>query len=217
MPSRPRLVEGQVCYVRQKTQRGSVRRRGVVTEALPKRYRVMLDGAERAEEFRANQVSLPRGPGPASSPSSLKLDSQHQRPAVVAAARAKPVPKPDPPEECDWWLRYVRTLPCCNCGRAAPSEAHHEGRKGVGQKVRDTMAVPLCTVCHRVLTDKNALPFPGSMALLGVPELRTRDASLRILQAEQERLLTAALLQLAQPARIEVLSKAVAVSRRAAS
>ena len=40
--------------------------------------------------------------------------------------------------------------------------------------------------------------------------MRTREESLRILQAEQDRLLTAALEKLEQPARIEVLSRAMA-------
>ena len=139
----------------------------------------------------------------------MKLDPQHQRPSVVAAARrdVAPIVKPEPPEKCEAWLKYVRTLPCCNCGRGpelAPIEAHHEGKKGVAQKVRDTLAVPLCFYCHKTYTNENALPTSEMTAL------RTREESLRILQAEQDRLLTAALEKLEQPARIEALSKALA-------
>ena len=202
MPTRPRLSENQRCIA----TIGKLRCPGVVHELIYKGYVVRLDNGS-LQKVRETRVK-PAGPPPKKG-SSLKLDPQHQRPSVVAAARrdVAPIVKPEPPEKCEAWLKYVRTLPCCNCGQSAPSEAHHEGKKGVAQKVRDTLAVPLCVVCHRVLTDANTLPNP---TFGGFEGLRTREESLRILQAEQERLLTAALEKLEQPARIEVLSKVMA-------
>jgi hypothetical protein len=48
-------------------------------------------------------------------------------------------------------LVFVRQLPCVTCGKAAPSDAAHvptgtDG--GVGRKLGDRYAVPLCTICH---------------------------------------------------------------------
>jgi hypothetical protein len=212
MPTRPRLSENQRCIVQTRRETDTHVRRyfGVVREVLPKGYMVQLDGWAVAQKWSENKVKPewkqpPRAPAP-------KLDPQHQRPSVVAAVRrvVAPIVKPEPPEKCEAWLKYVRTLPCCNCGRGpelAPIEAHHEGKKGVAQKVRGTLAVPLCGFCHFLLTQKNELPIPPMLSPL---VRRTREESLRILQAEQDRLLTAALEKLEQPARIEVLSKAMA-------
>lgn len=202
MPTRPRLSENQRCIA----TIGKLRCPGVVHELIYKGYVVRLDNGS-LQKVRETRVK-PAGPPPKKG-SSLKLDPQHQRPSVVAAARrdVAPIVKPEPPEKCEAWLKYVRTLPCCNCGRGpelAPIEAHHEGKKGVAQKVRDTLAVPLCFYCHKTYTNENALPTSEMTAL------RTREESLRILQAEQDLLLTAALEKLEQPARIEVLSKAMA-------
>lgn len=210
MPPRPRLVEGQRCFAKKTDRLGTRFWPGVVVEVLPKGYMVLLDGAAKPEKFSERKVKPERKQPPR--PPAPKMDPRHQCPSVVAAARRTPAPvaKPEPPEKCESWLKYVRTLPCCNCGRGpdlVPIEAHHEGKKGVAQKVRDTLAVPLCGFCHFLLTQKNELPIPPMLSLL---LRRTREESLRILQAEQDRLLTAALEKLEQPARIEVLSKAMA-------
>jgi len=45
-------------------------------------------------------------------------------------------------------LRLVRALPCCYCAAPAPSDAHHWGPRGVGQKTSDYRTVPLCRRCH---------------------------------------------------------------------
>ena len=207
MPTRPRLSENQRCMVNAQRPTDRYKRLylGDVAEVLPKGYMIRVDGFEGLVKYNERAVK-PMGRAP-SKASSLKVDPQHQRPSVVAAARRVVVPivKPEPPEKCEAWLKYVRTLPCCNCGVVGYTEAHHEGKKGVSQKVRDTLAVPLCAHDHIVYTSTNRLPKPG-----GGIDLRTREESLRILQAEQDRLLTAALEKLERPARIEVLSKAMA-------
>lgn len=59
------------------------------------------------------------------------------------------------------YLDFVRTLPCINCGKYPPSEAHHiKGIghfSGVSMKASDILTMPLCTGCHRFLHDKNIL------------------------------------------------------------
>src|SRR6188768_38056 len=51
---------------------------------------------------------------------------------------------------CREHLRYVASQPCVICGRS-PSHAHHvryAQAKGVGIKVSDEFAVPLCAIHH---------------------------------------------------------------------
>ena len=52
-------------------------------------------------------------------------------------------------------LAFVRSLPCANCGRPPPSEAHHSTahRQGKGTKADDLDTFPLCTKCHRDFHD----------------------------------------------------------------
>jgi hypothetical protein len=46
------------------------------------------------------------------------------------------------------YLAWVRTLPYCACGKQPAGSVHHTGRSGMGQRPHDSMAVPLCQVCH---------------------------------------------------------------------
>lgn len=52
-------------------------------------------------------------------------------------------------------LAAIRQLPCCECGRAAPSQAAHSNfskhGKGRGIKADDKYTIPLCHVCHAAL------------------------------------------------------------------
>lgn len=56
-------------------------------------------------------------------------------------------PKPKTPRSSSH-LTWLRTLPCAWCGGAPPSESSHHGRRGVGIKASDLLAVPLCRDCH---------------------------------------------------------------------
>ena len=72
-----------------------------------------------------------------------------------------PQPKPERVNPDAAYLGAVRQLPCCACGRHAPSEAHHcrdmpdyderglyERLPGAAQKSGDRDAIPLCGTCH---------------------------------------------------------------------
>jgi len=51
-------------------------------------------------------------------------------------------------------LTFVRTLPCCNCGRTDIIHAHHIRMGsvcGTGLKPNDSECVPLCDMCHSTL------------------------------------------------------------------
>lgn len=54
------------------------------------------------------------------------------------------------------YIAAVKTLPCCICGKAGPSDAHHTicGRYG-SRKTSDFDTVPLCKICHQ--TGPNAI------------------------------------------------------------
>lgn len=49
------------------------------------------------------------------------------------------------------YLAWLRTLPCANCWKPAPSEPSHERRKGTGLALKsaDARAWPTCRPCHR--------------------------------------------------------------------
>ncbi len=61
------------------------------------------------------------------------------------------------------YLAFVRSLSCAAAGMgpcSGPMEAHHAGRRGVGQKSSDRETCGLCRGHHRHLTDHTG-PFKG--------------------------------------------------------
>lgn len=77
---------------------------------------------------------------------------------VRTDAPLRAVPKPRRPARSMAYRAYVQGEPCCCCSGAAPNEAHHDGKRGVGQKCSDFMCVPLCWRCHRAITASGCLP-----------------------------------------------------------
>lgn len=63
--------------------------------------------------------------------------------AVVPRSLAK-----DPPKRDESFLDFVRSMACCVCCAPAPSDPHHYGRHGMGQKADDRTCVPLCRKDH---------------------------------------------------------------------
>lgn len=76
---------------------------------------------------------------------------------------SQPQPKPKPVEQSpsnhrsfpktvqvrsETYMAFVRRDPCCGCGAPGPSDPHHFGSRGVGQKTDDRRTVPLCRKCH---------------------------------------------------------------------
>lgn len=56
------------------------------------------------------------------------------------------------------YLAYVRAKPCCHCSAPGPSDPHHFGVRGTGQKTDDFRTVPLCRKCHGHYHATGALP-----------------------------------------------------------
>jgi len=53
------------------------------------------------------------------------------------------------PFRSEAYLKFVASHNCCNCNKIdATVIAHHEGKKGMGQKITDLRSVPLCFACH---------------------------------------------------------------------
>jgi hypothetical protein len=46
--------------------------------------------------------------------------------------------------KCERYLDFIRSLPCCNCGKK--SDPHHTKTRGSGGS--DLTAIPCCRECH---------------------------------------------------------------------
>lgn len=56
--------------------------------------------------------------------------------------------RPEAPARAPSYLAWVGEQDCALCRAPAPSEAHHYGPRGVGQKTDDYRCVPVCRRCH---------------------------------------------------------------------
>ena len=142
-------------------------------------------------------------------PSEVLIQGEHRMepPMWAADLELRAQPKPPAPRRSKAYLAFVRKLDCCNCGTPGPSDPHHEGKRGVGQKTSDMLVVPLCRRCHSAITDENQLP----RCVDGKDKGRfDREESLRVLHGAQANLLTMVLERLAPGKRAEVLAAAVA-------
>lgn len=62
------------------------------------------------------------------------------------------------PERDEAYLAFVRDNPCCACAAPGPSDPHHYGPRGVGQKTDDYRTVPLCRRCHDEFHARHTVP-----------------------------------------------------------
>jgi len=89
-----------------------------------------------------------------------KLVSRTQLRATKPMRRTKLVSKPPKTRTAEQggdeaYLDFVRGLPCCVYGTAAPSHAHHEtgNHRGKGQKAHDRRTMPMSFRAHREFHD----------------------------------------------------------------
>lgn len=59
------------------------------------------------------------------------------------------------------YLAFMREQECCWCRRPGPSDPHHFGKRGTGQKADDYHTVPLCRACHEYFHARGT--FRGAM------------------------------------------------------
>ena len=84
--------------------------------------------------------------------------SQELRLVRCGPAILRAVPAPRALYRSGPYLAFVRARACCSCGLPGPSDPHHAGERGVGQKADDYSCVPLCRRCHGQVTDHYTLP-----------------------------------------------------------
>lgn len=193
---------GRCVFVVYRSNRAS-QHEGTLLAVRPKGYRVQPDHGE-AVDIRATQlVRMCREP-------MTLAPSEHQEPmpapprgqAASTDVPLAPVPKARGRLKSSPFLDWVRRLPCLHCGRPGPSDPHHEGKRGVGQKAHDTLAVPLCRLCHQHYTDRNVLPPHEGQAF-------DRETSLLILRRYQEALLLPLLAQMPLEHRVAGLAEII--------
>lgn len=79
-----------------------------------------------------------------------KLEGAKRPPAQARIAARPGPPRRTSADRDEDFKAFIRTLPCCACGKPAPSEAAHTGSNGgMAMKADDTSSVPLCAECHR--------------------------------------------------------------------
>ena len=138
----------------------------VITQAEGKRRgeRVTI---QQGGKGRAGRVRELHGAACVAAVESIQLDAAFCPPSealsalrvVRTAAALRPVPAPRARHRAPAFLAFVRTFCCCSCAsQQGPTEAHHTGPRGVGQKADDYGAVPLCRACHACVTDCGTLP-----------------------------------------------------------
>lgn len=80
------------------------------------------------------------------------------RPSARFGEGLRAVPKPLKPARSERYLAFVRAKSCCSCKAAGPSDPHHFGGRGMGQKTDDFRTVPLCRFCHDQWHQRAVLP-----------------------------------------------------------
>lgn len=61
----------------------------------------------------------------------------------------RPIFVPQKTERNEEYLKFIRKLPCCACGKSRGVEAAHFGPRGLGTRASDKNALPVCYKCHR--------------------------------------------------------------------
>lgn len=103
------------------------------------RVRFATTGKERSVE-RARIIGARKRPA-RGAPLAKLPEYEAPRPDVRSRFKAPNVEDPK-------YLAHVRTRACCICAAPAPSEPHHYGPRGLGQKTDDRRTVPICRCCH---------------------------------------------------------------------
>lgn len=151
-------------------------------------------GAVAAVAATPPPVALPPLSGPVLTSSSERLRIGRQ--VIEAAERG-------PPEKSPAYLEWVRRGPCINCEAPPRSTASHAPsgapvqRRGISQKVRDTLCTSKCWDCHQVYTGGpnrpgGCLPDMEASAEEGKIVLRSKvDTEALVRCAQKVRLLRA--------------------------
>ncbi len=123
-------------------------RRSLVGAPVPVHLTLSEDGVARPTgqfpELRINGEGLARAAAQADPEAVARAVEQESR---ASANSHRSFPKTKMARSAAY-LAFVRAEPCCVCSAPAPSDPHHFGPRGVGQKTDDFRTVPLCRRCH---------------------------------------------------------------------
>jgi hypothetical protein len=84
------------------------------------------------------------------------------------------------------YLQWLRAQQCAFCGAPPPSEVSHHGRRGVGLKASDHLALPSCHGCHQRHHSKLSSPH---RRYDGMNPDQRRDAYARLAERHRARYL----------------------------
>lgn len=160
-PAKTEIQEGDEVMVR--PVGSGVSRRATVLELFEKAVRVRFEGdagVALVSRRKINAFGAARrmvGVQTAQQtkvgePSTAKV-AEHMLPPLKVVSWRELTPQRSPS-----FLGLIRITRCMCCGMKPPSDPHHAGRRGVGQKCSDFLTVPLCRKCHTAVTDTNRLP-----------------------------------------------------------
>jgi hypothetical protein len=197
------MPDPEHCWVASGGLKRQPPRKAKIIERLDKAYVVeYADGVRDRVPLRRVTVIEARKPAAALAPLARTVVA-----TTVRSVAAPPIEKPLPAKRSERYKAFIRTHACFNCaaiGRAQqyPTEADHEGPRAVSRKTSDLLTVPLCTECHRWVTDTYQLPyrFPASKRTL-----RPREETEAMIVAYQRHLLQKVLGVLDDEAAVEVL------------
>lgn len=121
-------------------RRAEVEVRGQVHQVTASRVRTVEQEAPRGRKTAPLAVMAPAAKELEKAPKERRVEAAR---AILTSQ-----PKPRSPARSAAYMAYVRTHACCACSAAAPSDPHHWGPRGIGQKTDDFRCVPLCRRCH---------------------------------------------------------------------
>lgn len=125
---------------------------GALLELIGRSWRVRFDRGGAEMLLTPALVRKPKGMGRVEAPLTGPLTPKRETPVLtrtpsyerrdgIALAKERAL-------RCDLYLAHVRKYPCAVCARTGPSDPHHFGPRGMGQKTDDFRVVPLCRSCH---------------------------------------------------------------------
>ena len=92
---------------------------------------------------------------------------------MIEVINTKRLYQPSKPIRDPLYKRFVKRLPCQNCGKTWNIDPCHTGPHGASQKSSDLSCIPLCRRCHdlfdadpRGFTQKNRMDVPALIAKL---------------------------------------------------
>jgi hypothetical protein len=164
---------------------------GVVAQAYSSSTTIDVTVGYLTKPFELRDVRFARGNAPKTSARGPRSTAPKLRPRGPKADRG--------PIRSEEYKAFVRTKPCMFCREKPPSDPHHVGRRGTGQKTDDLRCVPACVSnpatgregCHDLYHrgDWSALLRRGTTWSAGPSSPTSQEQALALIHATQVDLL----------------------------